>query len=187
MWTRDRQHPVKRRRPIARGELPPAPRCALAALLGLAALAIVGGLGPALGRLPARASSRCRRRYTLRLKHVVLVDVLAIAGAVRDPGGRRRDRRGREDLALAAASARRSWRSSSRSASGAPSSCSSAPSARPAAPVLEGYSLALVDQLLAAVAGATIVAYALYTVTARDSWALIATVPFVVFGLARYL
>ena len=53
--------------------------------------------------------------------------------------------------------------------------------------MLEGYSLALVDQLLAAVAGATIVAYALYSVTARDSWALVATVPFVVFGLARYL
>ena len=53
--------------------------------------------------------------------------------------------------------------------------------------VLEGYSLALVDQLLAAVAGATIVAYALYTVTARDSYALVATVPFVVFGLGRYL
>jgi len=57
----------------------------------------------------------------------------------------------------------------------------------PGRAVLEGYSLALVDQLLAAVAGATIVAYALYSVTARDSWALVATVPFVVFGLARYL
>ena len=33
----------------------------------------------------------------------------------------------------------------------------------PGRAVLEGYSLALVDQLLAAVAGATIVAYALYT------------------------
>jgi drug/metabolite transporter (DMT)-like permease len=53
--------------------------------------------------------------------------------------------------------------------------------------VLEGYSLAFVDQLLAAVAGATMVAYAVYTVTARDSYALVATVPFVVFGLFRYL
>jgi hypothetical protein len=53
--------------------------------------------------------------------------------------------------------------------------------------VLEGYSLGLVDQLLAAVAGATVVAYALYSATARDSHALVVTVPFVVFGLARYL
>ena len=45
----------------------------------------------------------------------------------------------------------------------------------------------LAVQLLAGVAGATIVAYTLYTVTARDSIALVATVPFVVFGLARYL
>jgi drug/metabolite transporter (DMT)-like permease len=53
--------------------------------------------------------------------------------------------------------------------------------------VLEGYSLELIDRVLAAVAGATIVAYGLYTLTARDSVALVATAPFVVFGLARYL
>ncbi len=57
----------------------------------------------------------------------------------------------------------------------------------PGRPVLAGYSLALVDQLLAAVAGATIVAYAVYTVDARESHALVITVPFVVFGLFRYL
>ena len=57
----------------------------------------------------------------------------------------------------------------------------------PGRAVLEGYSLALVDQLLAAVAGATMVAYAVYTLTAGQPKALVLTVPFVVFGLVRYL
>src|SRR5207248_1106237 len=39
----------------------------------------------------------------------------------------------------------------------------------PGRPVLEGYSLELVDQLVSVVAASTISAYALYTFTARDS------------------
>jgi 4-hydroxybenzoate polyprenyltransferase len=60
----------------------------------------------------------------------------------------------------------------------------SGPRARPA---LSGYTPALVDQLLAVVAAAVIGAYAAYSLTAHDSRWLLATVPFVVYGIFRYL
>src|SRR3954468_6459949 len=74
----DRAHPVKRRRPIARGELARRPAVVLAGALAVAALAITGVLGPG-----SVACLLCfvvlQAAYTLRLKHVVLVDVLVIA------------------------------------------------------------------------------------------------------------
>ncbi len=57
----------------------------------------------------------------------------------------------------------------------------------PGRPVLEGYSLVLVDQLVSVVAASTVIAYSLYTFTARDSKAMMVTVPFVVYGVFRYL
>jgi hypothetical protein len=59
--------------------------------------------------------------------------------------------------------------------------------ATPGRPVLEGYSLALVDQLVTVVAASTVISYCLYTFTARDSKAMMVTIPFVVFGVFRYL
>ena len=59
--------------------------------------------------------------------------------------------------------------------------------ATPGRPVLNSYSLALVDQLVGVVAASTVIAYSLYTFTARPSKALMATIPFVVFGVFRYL
>jgi hypothetical protein len=56
----------------------------------------------------------------------------------------------------------------------------------PGRPVLEGYSLALVDQLVTVVAASTIIAYSLYTFTAHPA-AMMATIPFVLFGVFRYL
>jgi 4-hydroxybenzoate polyprenyltransferase len=56
-----------------------------------------------------------------------------------------------------------------------------------ARPALDGYSSALLDRLLAVVAGATVVAYTAYTLTVPDSGWLVLTVPLVVFGLVRYL
>ncbi len=181
----DRLHPVKRRRPIARGELRQRTAVVLAAVLAVGAVAVTASLGPAsLACLLAFASLQAG--YTLRLKHVVLVDVLVIAAlfVVRASAG-----------AIAVDVQISPWllvctallalflalgkRRAELVLVGAERT--------PGRPVLEGYSLALVDQLLAAVAGATIVAYALYTLTARDSHALVATVPFVVFGLFRYL
>ena len=104
---------------------------------------------------------------------------MVIGGAVRDPLGR--GRRGRATCASrrGSCSARRCSRSSSRSRSAAASSCSSARERTPGRPVLEGYSLALVDQLVAVVASSTVISYSLYTFTARDSKAMMATIPFV--------
>jgi 4-hydroxybenzoate polyprenyltransferase len=59
--------------------------------------------------------------------------------------------------------------------------------ATPGRPVLERYSTALVDQLTVVVAASTIVSYALYTFLGRDSNAFMVTIPIVVFGLFRYL
>ena len=52
--------------------------------------------------------------------------------------------------------------------------------------MLEGYSLALVDQLVSVVAASTVIAYSLYTFTAHTQ-AMMLTIPFVVFGVFRYL
>jgi 4-hydroxybenzoate polyprenyltransferase len=181
----DRLHPVKRRRPIARGELPVRPAVVLACVLAIGAFAIAASLGPAsiaclLGFGALQAA------YTLRLKHVVLVDVLAIAAlfVVRAAAGAIAvDVQISPWLLVCTALLALFLALGKRRGELVLVGAERTPGRR----VLEGYSLALVDQLLAAVAGATIVAYALYTVTARDSYALVATVPFVVFGLGRYL
>jgi 4-hydroxybenzoate polyprenyltransferase len=181
----DRLHPLKRRRPIARGELLPRSARVLASGLIVVDLAIAAALGKAslaylLGFVVLQAA------YTLRLKDIVLLDVLVIAAlfVVRGAAGAVA-----VDvpispwllvctglLALFLALGKRRAELVLVGADQAPGRA-----------VLSGYSLALLDQLLAAVAGATIVAYAVYTVTARESHALVATVPLVVFGLFRYL
>jgi 4-hydroxybenzoate polyprenyltransferase len=181
----DRAHPVKRARPIARGELTPRAAYSLAGALGVVAVALVAPLG--LTSLAFLAGFLALQAgYTLSLKHVVLIDVMAISGlfVVRAAAGAAAvhvrispwlllctallalflalgKRRG--ELVLVGAEA------------------------TPGRPVLEGYSLALVDQLVSVVAACTVISYSLYTFTARDSKAMMVTIPFVVFGVFRYL
>lgn len=181
----DRQHPVKRRRPIARGEL--SPRAAVLAALCLAVLAV--GLAAVLG--PASLAflagfAALQGVYTLSLKHVVLIDVMVISAlfVVRAAAG--------ADavdvrispwllvctalLALFLALGKRRGELVLVGADRAPGR-----------PVLEGYSLALVDQLVTIVAAATVLSYTVYALTAHDTQLLAATIPFVVFGVFRYL
>lgn len=181
----DRAHPLKRRRPVARGELPVRNALLLAAALALAALCLAAVLGPAsLACLVAFCVVQAA--YTLRLKHLVLIDVLTISGlfVLRAAAGAIAVNvrispwlllcTGLLALFLALGKRRAELvLVGTQQASGRP--------------VLDGYSLGLVDQLIAIVVAATIVAYSLYTLTARDSHALMATIPFVVFGLFRYL
>ena len=180
----DRLHPVKRRRPLARGELSRGTAALAASALALLALVVAGSLGLVAVSFLALFLA-IQAAYTLALKHVVLVDVMAIAGlfVVRAAAGADAvdvrispwllvctgllalflalgKRRG--ELVLVGAEA------------------------TPGRPVLEGYSLAFVDQLIGVVAAGTVLAYAVYTLTARDSQALAATIPFVLFGVFRY-
>ncbi|MBC8329205.1 MAG: decaprenyl-phosphate phosphoribosyltransferase [Planctomycetes bacterium] len=75
---RDRLHPVKRLRPIASGQVAPRPALGLAALLAAAAVAASLLLArPAAG--PVAAYLALQLAYSLRLKHVVLLDVFCIA------------------------------------------------------------------------------------------------------------
>jgi 4-hydroxybenzoate polyprenyltransferase len=181
----DRLHPLKRLRPVAAGELHPRTALLLAGVLAVCSLGVAGALGPwslafLAGFLALQAA------YTLRLKHEVLIDVMAIAGlfVVRAAAGAEAvdvpispwlllctallalflglaKRRGELVLVGAART--------------------------PGRPVLEGYSLVLVDQLVSVVAASTVIAYSLYTFTARDSHTMMVTIPFVLFGVFRYL
>ena len=178
----DRLHPVKRSRPIARGELSPRAALVLAGALALSALALAGALGPpSLACLAAFVGLQAA--YSLGLKTFELVDVLAIAGLFvlrASAGAIAVDVRISEWLLLCtfllALFVALGKRRAELGLDGV--------HARPA---LDGYSVALVDQLLAIVAAATIAAYTGYALAAHDTRWLVATVPLVVYGLFRYL
>ena len=178
----DRVHPVKRSRPIARGELAPGHALALAGALAVLALALAVALGP-VSLVCMVAFAVLQATYSLWLKSMELVDVLTIAGlfVLRAAAGAIAvDVRISEWLLLCtfllALFVALGKRRAELGLGGV--------RARPA---LSGYSQALVDQLLAIVAAATIAAYTGYALTAHDSRWLVATVPFVVYGLFRYL
>jgi 4-hydroxybenzoate polyprenyltransferase len=179
----DRLHPLKRDRPVASGALRSNRALLYAGLLAAAALGVMALFGWAslaymAGFLALQAA------YSLRLKHVVLIDVIAIAGlfVIRAAAGAEAvDVRispwlivCTALLALFLALAKRRGELVSTEAQGSRE-------------VLDGYSPALVDQLVSVVAACTIVAYSLYTFEAREGSAMMATIPFVVFGLFRYL
>lgn len=181
----DRVHPIKRTRPVARGELSSRAAYGLALALLLLAGLLVAPLGlVSLGFMGGFLVLQAA--YTLGLKHVVLIDVMTIAGlfVFRAAAGAAAVHVRISPwlllctalLALFLALAKRRGELVLVGAE-----------ATPGRPVLEGYSLALVDQLVAVVASCTVIAYSLYTFTARDSKALTVTIPFVVFGIFRYL
>jgi 4-hydroxybenzoate polyprenyltransferase len=181
----DRAHPVKCRRPIARGDLRPRAALTLAGVLLAVAVAGATALGP-WSLLVLASFASVQAAYTLWLKHLVLIDVMtisalfvvrAVAGAVAvdvriSPwllictallalflGLAKR----RGELVLVTAQQTQGR------------------------PVLTGYSLPLIDQLIAIVASSTLIAYSLYTFTAHDSQAMMITIPFVLFGIFRYV
>jgi 4-hydroxybenzoate polyprenyltransferase len=181
----DREHPVKRLRPVASGELPVRMALGLAAVLAVLAFGLTSVLGW-WSVVFMIAFLGLQVAYTAGLKHVVLIDVLVIAAlfVIRASAGAEAVEvrispwllicTGLLALFLALAKRRAEL-----VLVGAEET--------PGRPVLEGYSLALVDQLLSVVAASTVIAYSLYTFGARDSKAMMATVPFVVYGVFRYL
>jgi len=185
----DRQHPTKRARPIASGALPLT--AAWVAFYALTILSLGAGflLSVSFGAtLTLYLLSNVL--YSRGLKHVAILDVMIIASGfvLRVHAGTTLivverfspwlyivttlfalfvgfgKRRAELTLLEKGASAHRK--------------------------VLDGYTLPLLDQFITIVSGATILAYALYTITAPNvagNHAMLLTVPFVVYGIFRYL
>src|SRR5205814_8900017 len=161
----------------------------LAVVLAMVLAAVALGIGVGLGLVSLGfllAFGALQLAYSFGLKHVVLLDVFAIGGlfVIRAAAGAAAVHVRISPwlllctalLALFLALAKRRGELVLVGAR-----------ETPGRPVLEGYSLELVDQLVTVVAACTVIAYSLYTFTARDSKALMATIPFVVFGVFRYL
>lgn len=186
----DRQHPRKRLRPIAAGDISVRTALMTAALLAATALTGAGVMG---WRFAAVAASyvALQTLYSVALKHIVIIDVLtlaigfvlrAIAGAVVI------------DvvishwlfvctilLALFIALAKRRHEL-----------VLLADGAASHRPILDEYSAYLLDQMIAVVTASTLIAYIFYTISPETeqkfgtSW-LGLTIPFPLYGIFRYL
>ncbi len=186
----DRLHPGKRLRPIAAGRVTPATALLVAALLAGGGLAIGLGLGPHFA-LTIVAYAVLQISYSFVLKDVVILDVMAIAtgfvlravggGVVIDVdvspwlmictfllalflGFSKR----RHELQLLEGNAVAHRRS------------------------LREYSPYFLDQMISVVTASTVLAYAIYSVSPEvreklHTDSLYLTVPFVLYGIFRYL
>jgi 4-hydroxybenzoate polyprenyltransferase len=190
VWDRegDRAHPRKRYRPIAAGQVPAALAVATAVVLFLAGLALAAWTRPLLGLVTA-GYVVLLVAYSLKLKHVVVLDLLtvaagfvlrAIAGAVAIAVPISPwlytvtmlgalfiviNKRRHEILLLVDDAAQHR-------------------------PILQEYSRELLDQMSSIVTASTLIAYGLYTFTAPnlpENHAMMLTVPFVLYGIFRYL
>ena len=185
----DRNHPQKKKRPIASGELPLNVAWSAAIILVLFTLPVASLLAPTLAIILTLYLS-INILYSRWLKHVPILDVMIVsAGFVLRVAagvtlitverfspwlyvittlfslyiGLGKRRAEMTLLAQGAGSHRK---------------------------VLDGYTLPLLDQYITIVSGTTIVTYSLYTFTAinlPDNHSMMLTIPFVVYGIFRYL
>lgn len=185
----DRQHPVKKNRPIASGALPTGAAWTAGILLVVIALGLGYVLSPGFAAVMA-GYLIINLAYSKWLKHIPILDVLIIASgfvlrvaagvtlihverfspwlyvvmtllALYLGFGKRR-----AELALLADGAGTHRK------------------------VLEGYTIPLLDQYIIIVSGTTIVAYSLYTFSAPNvppNHTMMLTIPFVVYAIFRYL
>ena len=187
---RDRQHPRKRTRPIASGRLAPGLALRAAAILAAAGLTAAYALSFAFG-LCVTAYFAMEMAYCVMLKDVFLIDTLVISLGfiIRAVSGiivLRAENQPVEltpwfvvcvlFLSLLLAFGKRQAELGRRS---------QAPEAH--RPVLGEYSPALLNGAMTVCAGATILAYALYSVGHPRPWEMLSTLPFVIFGVFRYL
>ncbi len=186
----DRLHPVKSNRPIASGRLKTAPAVAALVVAATCGLALAWTIGRpflliAIGYLALQTA------YSIRLKHVVILDVFVVAAGflIRVVAGGLAIRVAISSwllictillsLFLALGKRRHELVLLERNAA----------SHRP---ILKEYNTYLLDQMISVVTASTLVAYCLYTISEETvakfkTKNLIFTVPFVLYGIFRYL
>jgi 4-hydroxybenzoate polyprenyltransferase len=185
----DRLHPIKRKRPIAAGEIRVGTASMISVVLAVSALLAAIALSPRFGAL-ATFYLVLNLAYSFGLKRVVILDVMmvatgfllrALAGAiVIDVAISRWLVMCTGLLALFLGFVKRRQEIASMEEGAA------------TRPILREYSLPFLDQMIAIVTGATVVAYSLYAFSPEVAQKLGTehlglTIPFVLFGIFRYL
>jgi len=185
----DRQHPTKKTRPLAAGELSPTLAIVVAIVLAIGGLAAGFVLSPALGWI-LLTYLVIQVAYTFYFKHVVLMDVILVASGfiLRVGAGVAVISVQRFSpwlyvctglLALLMALGRRRHELSLLGLDAGNHRA-----------ILEEYTIDLIDRLIGIVAGAALVAYSLYTFMAEglpENNLMMLTIPFVLYGIFRYL
>jgi hypothetical protein len=194
----DRQHPKKRRRPIASGELSPSTAAAASLCLVVGALVLsVVGVSPEVAGLVA-AYGAITLAYSVILKRLVILDVMTIASLflLRVVAGAVAVEAHASEwlllctamLALFLGFTKRRQEASLEQSAAVASSSSSEPATRVTRPVLEHYSLPFLDQMIAMVTAGAIMSYAIYAVNSPFIGSkMLATAPSVLYGIFRYL
>jgi 4-hydroxybenzoate polyprenyltransferase len=183
----DRQHPKKRFRPIAAGELKIPTAIGLAVVLAIVALAgsaalvslEVGGLVLAYGVGTTL--------YSYVLKHEVILDVMTIAGlfVLRVLAGAVAVGADASAFLLLCTGMVALFLGFTKRRQEATSELHSATSSRP---VLEHYSIPFLDQMVAMVTASTVMSYAIYAVNSPLIGSkMLGTLPPVIYGIFRYL
>jgi 4-hydroxybenzoate polyprenyltransferase len=182
---KDRQHPYKRFRPLPSGQLQPRTAIVAAITIGAGSLALSTLISP-LFALALVAYIALNLLYSFYLKNVVLLDLFGIAGGflLRAAGGAwiigveisawlylctllgslviGLGKRRHELLVLEGSAATHRK-------------------------ILGEYTSEFLEELISIVSSALLVSYALYTYFAYSSHAMMATIPFAVYGIFRYL
>jgi 4-hydroxybenzoate polyprenyltransferase len=186
----DQRHPLKRHRPIASGELSPALATTVGALLALTGAGAAFAIRPLLG-IVAATYFALLFLYSFALKHLVIIDALTIAAGfvLRAAAG-----------AIAIAVPISHWLLVCTTLLALFLSFSKrrheltllAEGAIGHRPILHEYSPYLLDQMISVVTASTLVAYSLYATSAETAQRLGTTrlgltIPFVLYGIFRYL
>ena len=185
----DRQHPEKKNRPIASGKLPLNAAWSAAVILILVTLPTAYFLAPTLAVILAVYLS-INILYSRWLKHVPVLDVMIVSAGfvLRVAAG----------VALITVERFSPWLyvittlfslyiGLGKRRAEMTLLSQGAGSHRK---VLDGYTVPLLDQYITIVSGTTIVTYSLYTFTAPNlpaNHSMMLTIPFVVYGIFRYL
>ncbi|HVS04141.1 MAG TPA: decaprenyl-phosphate phosphoribosyltransferase [Thermoanaerobaculia bacterium] len=185
----DRRHPLKRHRPLAAGTLSVGAAWAAMAVLAAGAVAGAALLGVRFAAMLA-AYLALNALYSWRLKHLVILDVMALAlgFVLRVEAGAAAVAVGVSSWLLLCTIFVALFLAFSKRRHELMLLADSAAAQRQ---VLTHYSPAFLDQTINVVTASTVVSYALYAMAeesvAQHGQGLVYTVPFVLYGIFRYL